>query len=188
MSHQLLFAVLQGNAFFSLRILQPFLKGGIEVGMEHPAENIAALCAVRIKQLQKFPLRNHGNLLELLCIHAQNRFNLVFHRRKSGRKCCPLRARFLIQRRIRTLRRHALAAQLGSLIRRVAYHAVLSALMGKRQRHKAFGLRLRKIAPHTVHATVRAARLTEQRKADGIKERSFPCACVAADEKKPLLS
>ena len=60
--------------------------------------------------------------------------------------------------------------------------------MGKRQRHKAFGLRLRKVAPHTVHATVRAACLTEQRKADGIKERCFPCACVAADEKKPLLS
>ena len=179
---QTLAAVLQINSLFLFRFLQLFLEIRIQVRMEHLAENTATLRTICIKQLQKFPLGDHGYLLELLRIHPQKGFNLCFHGCKASYQDFFFPILFQIQRCLRCFYGHALPAELRSLIGRVTKHTIYFAFMGKDEFHKGFCTGQCKIAANAVNATIGAADLTKQSKTDGIENRGLPGTGIPADK------
>ena len=156
----------------------PLLKLCIKIGFEYAAENARPLPRPGEQELAELSLREHGDLTELISVYTKDITNLFFHIRVT---CEHFTVR-QNQLHMRLFLGRSGPTGLGAFILRVSLDLIGLPTIGERKLH--FGRRLGRGefgTEHRAFASI-AARFTEQRKGDRVKDRRLPCAGIARDE------
>ena len=160
---------------------QLVLHGAAAGGAEDLPQHGAAPFARGVEQLGELALGDHGDLAELLAVHAQQlpdgRVHLphLFHRRAARRE----------EEGGGRLGHLPLAPLFGPLVLGGAADGVLFAPVQEGQFHKGLPVGLGVVAAHGVKAAHPAGKLAEQGIADGVKQGGLARPGVAGDEEQP---
>ena len=165
-------------------VLQTVLQHLIAVRLEDLAEYLLPVLCFRCQQLEKFALRDHGDLRKLAAVEADDLrqfcvdlFRLVEH--------AVVRQ---MQLRLGSLLCHFAAASGRALVFRVSSDGIDLSAAGKR--HFDEGRRFGRRILGTEHGciAVRATRRVVQRIGDRVEDRGLACARIAGDQVQTLLA
>ena len=159
---------------------QPLLQHHIIPGLEDFPKNFLPAFGVRQQQLEKIPLRDHGDLGKLAPVQPKDGDDLGGHLAGFGHYPAGQ-----MQLRLGLLHRGAAAAAGGAQVFRAAAHRVAPAAAKKFQLHKGGGLRQRVLGAEHGGVPVVAAGLAVQGVGDGVKDGGLACAGVPRDEVQP---
>ena len=156
---------------------QPLLQHHIIPGLEDFPKNLLPAFGVRQQQLEKIPLRDHGDLGKLAPVQPDDGDDFGGHLAGFGHHPAGQ-----MQLRLGLLHRGAAAAAGGAQVFRAAAHRVAPAAAKKFQFHKGGGLRQRVLGAKHGGVPVVAAGLAVQGVGDGVKNGGLARAGVPRDE------
>ena len=154
----------------------------ISVGHKDRAKDLCPLVGPRIQQRPELPLRDHGDLLELIFIYAKQ----VSDRLIDLGQALDRRFAVLGKYCFFLLCDHAASPELRPLIGRAPPHAKAAPLMRKSEFHIAFDIGRGIFAAQVLLIPIAAAGFPVERKTDGVENRGLSCAGVARDQEKPF--
>ena len=166
-------------------VLQAVLQHLVAVRLEDLAEYLLPVLCFRCQQLEKFALRDHGDLRKLAAVEADDPhegcvdlFRLVEH-------AAAVRQ---MQLRLGSLPCHFAAASGRALVFRVSSDGINLSAAGKCHfdEGRRFGRRI--LGAEHGRIAVRAARRVVQRIGDRVEDRGLACARIAGDQVQTLLT
>ena len=165
-------------------VLQTVLQHLVAVRLEDLAEYLLPVLCLRCQQLEKFALRDHGDLRKLAAVEADDLRQFCVDLLRLVEHAAVRQ----MQLRLGSLLCHFAAASGRALVFRVSPDGIDLSAAGKR--HFDEGRRFRRRILGTEHGciAVRAARRVVQRIGDRVEDRGLACARIAGDQVQPLLA